>query len=205
MRDGDFEKVRDHTFVQLTAMVADVRGSMMLPCSGKPTRNFQAGQVMAQLMRQEERCPMSMEELEQWCEQAGLRKGGLEGLKALRYWPQIARRYAIPVHDASMVNLLYMALYGRPAVKETAYQVLTDSRELSSYCQESVRPSHSRRYAEALQNLDVPEALDLVVNAVIADNASRAMRDDMSIEENGADQGPAYLRLMEAIESQLEA
>ena len=83
--------------------------------------------------------------------------------------------------------------------------MLTDSRELSSYCQESVRPSHSRRYAEALQNLDVPEALDLVVNAVIADNARRAMRDDMTIDENGADQGPAYLQLMEAIESQLEA
>ena len=31
VRDGDFEKVRDHTFSQLTAMVADVRGSMMLP------------------------------------------------------------------------------------------------------------------------------------------------------------------------------
>ena len=82
VRDGDFEKVRDHTFVQLTAMVADVRGSMMLPSSGNPTRNFQAGQVMAQLMRQEERCPVSMEELEQWCEQAGLRKGGLEGLRS---------------------------------------------------------------------------------------------------------------------------
>ena len=146
-----------------------------------------------------------MEELEKWCEAAGLRKGGLEGLKSLRYWPQIARRYAIPANDASMVNLLYMAIYGRAGVKETAYRVMTESRELSSYCQESVRPSHSRRYAEALQNLDVPEALDLVVNAVIADNARRAMRDDMTIDENGADQGPAYLQLMEAIESQLEA
>jgi len=27
------ENVRDHTFAQLTAMVADVRGSMMLPVS----------------------------------------------------------------------------------------------------------------------------------------------------------------------------
>ena len=71
----------------------------------------QAGQV-AERMRREQRCPHSMEELEQWCEDEGLRKGGLEGLKALRYWPQIARKYAIPVHDASMVNLLYMAIYG---------------------------------------------------------------------------------------------
>ena len=30
VRGGDMEKVRDHTFAQLTAMVADVRGSMML-------------------------------------------------------------------------------------------------------------------------------------------------------------------------------
>ena len=204
VRDGDFEKVRDHTFTQLTAMVADVRGSMMQPSSGKPTRNFQAGQVMASLMRREERCPLSMEELEQSCEDAGLPKGGLEGLKALRYWPQIARKYAIPLHDASMVNLLYMALYGRPSVKETAYRVMTDSRELSSYCQESVRPSHSRRYADALQNLDVPEALDLVVNAVIADNARRAMRSEMSLDDSSSSLGPAYLQLMEAIESQLD-
>ena len=42
VRDGDFEKVRDHTFTQLTAMVADVRGSMMLPVSGRPTRNLPA-------------------------------------------------------------------------------------------------------------------------------------------------------------------
>jgi len=204
VRDGDFEKVRDHTFTQLTAMVADVRGSMMQPSSGKPTRNFQAGQVMATLMRREKRCPTSMEELEQACEDAGLPRGGLEGLKALRYWPQIARKYAIPLHDASMVNLLYMALYGRPAVKDTAYRVMTDSRELSSYCQESVRPSHSRRYADALQNLDIPEALDLVVNAVIADNARRAMRGEMSLDDSGSDSGPAYLQLMEAIESQLD-
>ena len=205
VRDGDFERVRDHTFTQLTAMVADVRGSMMLPSSGNPTRNFQAGQVLAQQMRVLGRCPSSMEELESWCEAVGLRRGALEGLKSLRYWPQIARKYAIPAHDASMVNLLYMAIYGRPSVKETAYRVMSDSRELSSYCQESVRPSHSRRYAEALQNLEIPEALDLVVNAVIADNARRAMRGNVPIEENGSDGMAAYLQLMTVIESQLDS
>ena len=160
---------------------------------------------MAEAMRDQGRCPHSMEELEQWCEAAGLRKGGLEGLKSLRYWPQIARKYAIPANDASMVNLLYMAIYGRAGVKETAYRVMTESRELSSYCQESVRPSHSRRYAEALQNLDVPKALDLVVNAVIADNANQAMGSKMALDENGETGTPAYLQLMDVIESQLEA
>ncbi len=205
VRGGDMEKVRDHTFAQLTAMVADVRGSMMLPVSGTPTRNFQAGQVLADRMRDLKRCPTSMEELEQWCEEQGLRKGGLEGLKALRYWPQIVRKYAIPVHDASMVNLLYMAIYGKPSTKQVAFSVMSDSRELSAYCQESVRPTHSRRYAEALQNLQQPEAMDLIVNAVIADNARKAIRDDLALEEGSeATDPPAYLRAMHVIETALD-
>ena len=104
-----------------------------------------------------------------------------------------------------MVNLLYMSIYGRPAVKQTAFRVMSDSRELSSYCQESVRPSHSRRYAEALQNLDIPEALDLVVNAVIADNARRAMRGDVPLEDSDSDNTADYLQLLSSIESQLDS
>ena len=97
---------------------------------------------MAERMRREQRCPHSMEELEQWCEdEASKGEGRPQGL---RYWPQIARKYAIPVHDASMVNLLYMAIYGNSATKDVAFSVMTESRELSNYCQESVRPTHSR-------------------------------------------------------------
>ncbi|MBE9067207.1 hypothetical protein IQ260_11120 [Leptolyngbya cf. ectocarpi LEGE 11479] len=201
-RGGDMEKVRDHTFAQLTAMVADVRGSMLMPVSGHPTRNFQAGQVLAEMMLIHQRCPRQIEELEEWCEKAGLRKGGLEGLKALRYWPQIVRKYDIQVHDASMVNLLYMLLYGKPTTKEAAFSVMTESRELSNYCQESVRPTHSRKYAEALQNLDKPEALDLLANAVVADNARQAINDDSFADENDDPENvPPYLKMMNVIEN----
>ncbi|CAI8170241.1 MAG: hypothetical protein AB8A46_02405 [Prochlorococcus sp.] len=204
VRDGDMQKVRDHTFAQLTAMVADVRGSMMLPVSGKPTRNFQAGQVLAHRMRHEQRCPSQIEEFEHWCDSAGLKKGGLEGLKALRYWPQIVRNYSIPVHDASMVNLLYMSIYGNPTTKDIAFSVMTESRQLTNYCQESVRPTHSRRYAEALQNIEVPEAMELLVNAVIADNARRAIPDEAFADEaDSANEAPAYLKAMNVIENAL--
>ena len=203
-RDGEMEKVRDHTFAQLTAMVADVRGSMMLPVSGKPTRNFQAGQVLAKKMKEEQRCPHQMEELEEWCESDGLQKGGLEGLKSLRYWPQIVRNYSIPLHDSSMVNLLYMSIYGNQSTKGVAFAVMTESRELTNYCQESVRPTHSRRYAEALQNLDSPEAMELIVNAVIADNARRAIQDDSFLNDSESlDKTPAYLKAMNVIERSL--
>ena len=201
-RGGDMEKVRDHTFTQLTAMVADVRGSMMLPVCGKPTRNFQAGRILAEGMRQLGRCPRDVEEFEQWCERGGLAKGGLEGLKALRFWPQILINYGIQVHDASMVNLLYMAIFGNRDTKAIAFRVMTESRELSNYCQESVRPTHSRRYSEALQNLERPEALTLLANAVIADTARRAIPDDTSLEDTEASEDtPAYLRAMNVIEN----
>ena len=68
-----------------------------------------------------------------------------------------------------------------------------------------MRPTHSRRYAEALQSLQQPEAMDLIVNAVIADNARKAIRDDLALDE-GDDLGqpPAYLRAMNVIETALD-
>jgi hypothetical protein len=201
-RGGDMEKLRDHTFTQLTAMVADLRGSMMLPVHGNPTRNFQAGRILAECMGNLGRCPRDVEELEHWCQQAGLNKGGLEGHKALRYWPQILRNYGIQAHDASMVNLIYMAIFGDPNTKSIAFRVMTESRELSNYCQESERPSHSRRYTQALQNLERPEALELLANAVIADNARRVVPDDPSPDEGAAGEDTsAYLRAMNVIEN----
>jgi hypothetical protein len=101
-----------------------------------------------------------------------------------------------------MVNLLYMAIFGKADTKAIAFRVMTESRELSNYCQESVRPSHSRRYSEALQNLERPESLDLLANAVTADNARRAIPDDSNQDDGGAsEETPAYLRAMNVIEN----
>ena len=200
-KGGFTERARDHTFSQLTAMVADVQGSMMLPVSGKPTRNFQAGQILAQGMHEHGRCPLNIEEFEQWCENAGLNKGALEGLKALKYWPQIEEKYSIPNHDASMVNLLYKGLYGSEVEKDFAFEVMTESRELSNYCQESVRHTHSRKYADALNNIDQLDALELISNTVIADNARKAIHDEHTIEEREIQpEDPAYLQVMDCIE-----
>lgn len=199
-KGGFTEKVRDHTFSQLTAIVADVRGSMMLPVSGKPTRNFQAGQALANGMLGNGRCPVSVEEFEQWCEGAGLNKGSLEGLKALRYWPQIEEKYSIQGHDASMVNLLYKGLYGNDVEKSFAFEVMTESRELSNYCQESVRHTHSRKYADALNNVEHFDALELISNAVIAENARKAIYDEDLEERAIQPEDPAYLQVMDCIE-----
>ena len=202
VRDGDMQMVRDHTFAQLTAMVADVRGSMMQPISGSPTRNFQAGIILAKNMKKYKRCPTDINEFIRWCEIAGLRKGGLEGLNSIKYWPQIIKKYSIPLHDSSMLNLLYIAIYGSLPVKKVAYSVMTQSRELTNYCQESVRPTHSRRIAEALNHLENPDSMELIVQSVLSSNNTLLKSEQSGINHiKLTDNSSNYILAMQAIES----
>ena len=96
-----------------------------------------------------------------------------------------------------------MAIFGRQNSKQSAFSVMTESRELSNYCQESVRPTHSRRYAEALQNLDNSAAMDVVVSAVVADLARRSGGGDSFVDDESAtaNDTPAYLQAMNVIET----
>ena len=64
------------------------------------------------------------------------------------------------------------------------------------------RPASLWRYAEALQNLDNPAAMDLVVSAVVAALARRS-KDDGSFVDDASDDDdmPAYLKAMNVIET----
>tara|TARA_Y100001968_G_C19396930_1_gene738854 strand:- start:1245 stop:1856 length:612 start_codon:yes stop_codon:yes gene_type:complete len=198
------KKVRDHTFSQLTAMVADVRGSMMHPNGGKPTRNFQAGQILSKNMRNYKRCPKDLNEYIEWCTSNGLQKGSLEGVKSLQYWPQIIKKYSLQYHDSSMVNLLYFCIFGSKNIKALVYIVLTQSRELTNYCQESVRPTHSRCYAEALNNISSNNSLDLFVQCLLTGNNSNKLPDQcQSYLSTVNSKSPAYLQTMYIIEKTL--
>ncbi len=166
LKNGDFVQVRDHTFIQLTAMVADVRGSMMLPVSGNPTRNFQAGVVLAEKMIEYKRCPSGVDEFIEWCERSGLKRGALEGINSLKYWPNIIKKYLIPLNDSSMINLLYMCIMGSSDIKKDIYNVMTDSRQLTNYCQESVKSVQSRKISDSLNNFHLKSAIDFITKSL---------------------------------------
>ena len=166
LKNGDFVQVRDHTFSQLTAMVADVRGSMMLPVSGIPTRNFQAGEVLAEKMIEYKRCPHGVEEFIKWCEKSGLKRGALEGINSLTYWPHILKKYYIPLNDSSMINLLYMCIMGPKDIKDDIYNVMTNSRELTNYCQESVNSVQSKKMSNSLNNFHLQSAIDFITKSL---------------------------------------
>ena len=167
LKNGNFVQVRDHTFSQLTAMVADVRGSMMLPVTGSPTRNFQAGEVLAEKMFEYKRCPKGVEEFVQWCEKSDLKRGALEGINSLKYWPYIIKKYLIPLHDSSMINLLYMCVMGPQDIKEDVFNVMTNSRELTNYCQESVKPVQSKKISDILNNFHLDSAIEFLTKSIL--------------------------------------
>ena len=165
-KNGDFVQVRDHTFSQLTAMVADVRGSMMLPVSGKPTRNFQAGEILAERMIEYKRCPKNVDEFLEWCEKSGLKRGALEGINSLNYWPQVLKKYSIPLNNSSMINLLYMCIMGPSLIKKDIYKVMTNSRDLTNYCQESVKSFKSKKISDSLNNFHLKTSIDFITNSL---------------------------------------
>jgi len=99
-----FEK-GDYTFSQLNAVKADVLGSMTLPTEGKPTRNFQAGQVLSDMLLQLNRCPKDVSEFVNWCNKYSLSQGGLEGLKSLKFWPDIYKEFNIKNNNRLGIKL----------------------------------------------------------------------------------------------------
>ena len=141
-KDKNQEK-GDFTFSQLNAVTADVLGSMSLPVIGKPTRNFQAGQVLSEMIVKLKRCPNDIDEFINWCEKFYLSKGDLEGLKSLRFWPDIYKKYFLVNNNCSMINLIYVCFYANYEEKRYIYEVLTDEVEIINYCQESVKPNIS--------------------------------------------------------------
>ena len=157
-KDKNQEK-GDFTFSQLNAVTADVLGSMSLPVEGKPTRNFQAGQVLSEMILKLKRCPNDIDEFINWCERFYLSKGDLEGLKSLKFWPYIYEKYFLVNHNCSMINLIYICFYANYEEKKYIYEVLTDEEEIINYCQESVKPSISseicKNSSEDFKNNDV--------------------------------------------------
>ncbi len=204
LKDGDFVQVRDHTFSQLTAMVADVRGSMMLPVSGKPTRNFQAGEVLAEKMIEYKRCPKGVDEFIEWCEGFGLKRGALEGINSLNYWPYILEKYSIPFNNSSMINLLYMCIMGPPEIKKYIYNVMTNSRELTNYCQESVKSFKSKKISDALNNFHLETSINFIKKALIDEDELFFELNEIDLDNSQkSEEKPIFSKVIDYIEAYL--
>ena len=94
---------------------------MTLPTEGQPTRNFQAGQVLSDMLLQLNRCPKDVSEFVNWCNKYSLSQGGLEGLKSLKFWPDIYKEFKIKNNNCSMINLIYLCFNANSEEKKEIY------------------------------------------------------------------------------------
>ena len=51
-------------------------------------------------------------------------------------------------------------------IKEDVYNVMTNSRELTNYCQESVKSENSRQISDSLNNFHLKKAIDFITNSL---------------------------------------
>tara|TARA_Y100001970_G_scaffold293136_1_gene438005 strand:- start:13676 stop:15184 length:1509 start_codon:yes stop_codon:yes gene_type:complete len=169
---GEIFEKRDHTFSQLNAVKADVLGSMSLPSEGKPTRNFQAGQVLSEMFLKLKRCPRNISEFVEWCDKFSLSEGSLEGLKSLKYWPDMYKRYGIQNNNSSMINLIYLCFYGTDFEKKDVYKVFIDPKEMTNYCQESVHDFNSIDLKFKMLGVDIFNEIDILYETITNSNSS---------------------------------
>ena len=65
-----------------------------------------------------------------------------------------------------MINLLYMCIMGSSDIKEDIYNVMTDSRQLTNYCQESVKSVQSKKISDSLNNFHLKAAIDFITKSL---------------------------------------
>ena len=55
---------------------------------------------------------------------------------------------------------------GPDCIKEDIYNVMTNSRELTNYCQESVNSVHSKKISNSLNNFHLNKAVEFITKAL---------------------------------------
>jgi len=188
----------DYTFSQLNAVKADVLGSMSLPIEGNPTRNFQAGQVLSDMLLKLKRCPNDVGEFINWCEKFSLGQGGLEGLKSLIYWPKIYREFNIKNNNCSMINLIYLCFNAKAEEKKDIYEVLINSDAITNFCQESVKPNLCLELNYKLQGIDIFDNKKLFYEK-LKPNSNKIKIDKKLYEKLSSKKNPNYIKAINII------
>ena len=188
----------DYTFSQLNAVKADVLGSMSLPTEGKPTRNFQAGQVLSDMLLQLKRCPFDVLEFINWCNNYSLSQGGLEGLKSLRFWPEIYKKFKIKNNNCSMINLIYLCFNANPEEKKEIYKVLISSEEITNFCQESVKSELCLELNGEIQYVDISNDKPSFYKKILIDKKEKELQKKDSRNKNYK-KNPNYINVLKII------
>ena len=93
---------------------------------------------------------------------------------------------------------------GPKNIKKDIYNVMTNSRELTNYCQESVNSFKSKKISNSLNNLDFKMAIDFITKSLTDEDrlffGSNEIDFDNQIQSENK---PIYIKVIDFIENYL--
>ena len=93
---------------------------------------------------------------------------------------------------------------GPEDIKDDIYNVMTNSRELTNYCQESVMTGESKKISDSLNNFHLKKAIDFITNSLIHDDSSFLESNEANFDNpSELDYKPVYNKVINYIEDYL--
>ena len=93
---------------------------------------------------------------------------------------------------------------GPSEIKKDIYNVMTSSRELANYCQESVRSFQSKKISDSLNNFHLKTSIDFVTNLLTNDDRSFFDSQDSDFDNPiESEDKPIYSKVIDYIENYL--
>ena len=93
---------------------------------------------------------------------------------------------------------------GPDEIKKYIYSVMTSSRELANYCQESVKSFQSKKISDALNNFHLKTSIDLVIKSLTDEDKLFFEFNDIGFDNLlGAHNKPIYNKVIDYMETYL--
>ena len=89
-------------------------------------------------------------------------------------------------------------------IKKYIYNVMTSSRELTNYCQESIKSFQSKKISDALNNFNLETSIDFLTNSLTTNDQLFFELNDIEFDDPiELDDKPIFNKVIDYIETYL--
>tara|TARA_Y100001968_G_scaffold133442_1_gene121713 strand:- start:461 stop:760 length:300 start_codon:yes stop_codon:yes gene_type:complete len=93
---------------------------------------------------------------------------------------------------------------GPSEIKKDIYNVMTESRELTNFCQESVKSFQSKKISDSLNNFHLKTSVDFITNSLTDEDRLFFDLNDIEFDNStGSEIKPIYNKVIDYIETYL--
>ena len=97
-----------------------------------------------------------------------------------------------------------MCILGPVEIKKYIYDVMSSSRELTNYCQESVKSFQSKKISDALNNFHLKTSIDFVTKSLTDEDKLFLNFNELGFDNPiGQDDQPIYNKVIDYMETYL--